>query len=326
MKIVILDDYQDAVRRLDCFAKMKGHDVTVFNDTVKEIDILVKRMKTADAAVLIRERTKITDALLKKLPHLRLISQTGNGISHIDLDACTQNGVAVAAGGGSPFATAELAWGLILAAMRNIPLEDRGMREGKWQKTIGQGLRGKTLGIFGYGRIGKEVALVGKTFGMQVLAWGREGSLERARADGFEVASGKRDLFEKSDVLSLHIKLTPETKGIVSAHDLSQMKPTSLRVNTSRAPLIEEGALASALRAGRPGSAAVDIYEEEPVLGGDYPLLQMKNTVCTPHLGYVEWSTYEEFFGAAFERVAAFAAGRPAGIKNPGALAGRPPA
>lgn len=307
MKIVIPDDYQDVVRTLDCFQKLAGHEVRIYTDTVKTIDALEERFADADALVLIRERTHITEELLARLPKLKLIAQTGRGVAHIDMAACARRGVTVTTGGGSPYATAELTWGLILAALRRIPQEAARLRSGLWQGSIGVGLRGRTLGVFGYGSIGAVVAGYGRAFGMQVLVWGREGSLTRARADGFAVAADKAELFAQSDVLSLHIKLSAETRDIVTAADLALMKPTALLVNTSRAGLIEPGALEAALRAGRPGLAAVDVYEEEPVLDAAHPLLALDNALCTPHLGYVERDNYETYFGEAFEQVAAFA-------------------
>jgi D-3-phosphoglycerate dehydrogenase / 2-oxoglutarate reductase len=318
MKIVIPDDYQDAVRSLDCFATLSGHEVTIYNDTVKDDDSLVKRFAEADVLVLIRERTAISEALLERLPKLRLISQTGRGTPHIDLEACTRHDVAVAVGGGSPQAPAELTWALVLAAMRHIPREVARFKEGTWQTTLGTGLRGRTLGIYGYGRIGSVVAGYGQAFGMRVLVWGREGSLRRASEAGFETAASKDDLFEQSDVLSLHLKLSAETRGILTPDDLAKMKQTSLLVNTSRAELIEPGALEVALKAGRPGFAAVDVYEEEPVK--DHPLLHLDNAICTPHLGYVEKDSYEMYFGAAFDEILAFEAGNPEHIINPEAL------
>ncbi len=320
MKVVILDDYQDAVRNLACFSKLDGHEVAVYNDTAKSIYSLAGRLKGAEAVVLIRERTPVTEALLERLPSLRLISQTARGVAHVDLEACTRRGVAVAANGGSPHSTAELTWGLIHSAARHIPRDVQALREGRWQTTIGRTLRGMTLGVYAYGKIGSRVAQVGRAFGMEVLAWGREGSAERAKADGFEMAPSREALFESADVLCLHLRLNAETRGLITAADLARMKTSALLVNTSRAGLIEEGALLAALRAGRPGAAAVDVYEEEPVLGGDNPLLQMDNVVCTPHLGYVSIENYEDYFGGAFDRVNAFAEGNPIDILNPEAL------
>lgn len=285
MHIVIPDDYQDCVRELDCFQRLKGHRVTVYNDTVRDLDSLVERFSDAEALVLIRERTPITEALLERLPKLRLISQTGKGIAHVDLDACTRRGVAVATGIGAPYAAAELTWGLVLAAMRHIPDQVAAMRAGRWQTRLGTGLRGRTLGVFGYGKIGALVAGYGRAFGMNVLAWGREGSLERAAAAGIDTAESQEDLFARADVLCLHLGLNPGTRGIVRAEHLALMKPTALLVNTARAELIEADALVNALRAGRPGMAAVDVYEDEPVR--DHPLLHLDNALCTP-----TWATW----------------------------------
>lgn len=315
MKIVIPDDYQDAIRQLDCFALLKGHDVTIYHDSVTNIETLADRFREADALVLIRERTTISEALLQRLPNLKLISQTGRGYPHIDVVACTRRGIPIAAGGGTSYSTAELTWGLILAATRHIPQEIASMKAGHWQTTLGTGLRGRTLGIFGYGRIGSLIADYGRAFGMKVLVWGREGSLARAQTDGFEIATSQRVLFEQADILTLHIKMTEATHGIVTAADLAAMKPSALLVNTSRAGLIAPGVLEEALRAGHPGSAAVDVYESEPV--ADHPLLHMENVLCTPHIGYVEKDSYESFFGAAFEQVVAFQAGHPINIVNP---------
>lgn len=315
MKIVIPDDYQDAVRTLECFAKLAGHEVTIYRDTVRDLDTLAARFQDADALILIRERTSITESLLARLPKLKLISQTGRGIPHIDVEACTRHGVAVAVGGGSPYATAELTWGLVLAALRHIPQEVAAMKQGRWQSTLGLGLRGRTFGILGYGKIGSVVAGYGRAFGMNVLVWGREGSLTRALADGYAVATSQRDLFERADVVSLHVKLMADTRGIVTAADLAAMKPSALLVNTSRAELIEADALAAAVKAGRPGMAAVDVYEAEPVI--DHPLLHLDNVICTPHLGYVEKDSYEQYFGSAIDQLVAFAAGQPVELVNP---------
>ncbi len=316
MHIFIPDDYQDSVSRLDCFAKLRGHDVTVFNDTVKDMATLEQRFGDADALVLIRERTVIDDELLSRLPRLRLISQTGKGTSHIDVEACTRRGVSVAVGTGSPYAPAELTWALVLAAMRRVPQESSHLRAGGWQHRLGTTVRGRTLGIFGYGKIGSLVAGYGRAFGMNVLVWGREGSQSRARRDDYDIAESQRALFAESDVLSLHVRLDDATRGIVTAADLACMKPDALIVNTSRAELIERGALEAALRAGRPGLAAVDVYEEEPILGAQHPLLAMDNAVCTPHLGYVEKDSYELYFGQAFDNVLAFAEGKARNLVN----------
>ena len=311
MHVVIPDDFQDAVRGLDCFKRLTGHRVTVFHDSVRNLETLAHRFADADALVLIRERTRITDALLKRLPRLRLISQTGRGVAHIDVEACRRQGIAVAVGSGSPVAPAELTWALVMAAMRYIPQEVSALRSGGWQTRLGVALRGRTLGIWGYGRIGALVAGYGRAFGMEVLVHGRQGSLERASTDGFAFTADRGELLETADVLSLHLKLNRATRGLVTAADLGRMKPTSLLVNTSRAELIEKDALVAALRAGRPGFAAVDVYEDEPILGADHPLLALDNVICTPRLGYVEKDSYELYFGDAFDHVVAFAKGKP---------------
>ena len=318
MRIVIPDDYQDAVRNLDCFNKLNGHDVTIYRDSVKDIETLAARFRDAEALVLIRERTAITEPLLALLPGLKLISQTGKGTAHIDVNACTRHGVAVSVGTGSPYAPAELTWGLVLAAMRRIPQEIARMKAGQWQTTLGSGLRGRTLGIFGYGKIGNIVAGYGRAFGMNVLVWGREGSLARARAASLATAESQEALFRDSDVLSLHLRLLEETHSIVTATHLALMKPSALLINTSRAELIAHGALEEALRAGRPGFAAVDVYEDEPVT--DNPLLHLDNVVCTPHLGFVEKDSYELYFAMAFDQLLAFADGNPTNIINPQVL------
>jgi len=316
MKVIISDDYQDCIRNLKCFTRMTNHEVIIHNDTVKEVGAIADRFADAEAVVLIRERTPITEALLEKLPNLRLISQTARGINHIDLDACTRWGVAVAAGGGNKNVTAELTWGLILATLRNIPREVQALKEGYWQTSIGHRLNGKTLGIYAYGGIGNIVAKVGAAFGMNILVWGREGSRERAAADGFEMAVSRETFFKTADIISIHIPLKSNAQGIITATDLNRMKPGALFVNTSRAGLIEEGALLAALKVGRPGFAAVDVYEDEPVLGGNHPLLKIENCLCSPHLGYVSKESFEEYIGGAFDRINAFASGEPIDILN----------
>lgn len=305
MKIVIPDDYQNVVRTLASFSKLDGHEVTVYNDTVTDLDALVERFHAAEALVLIRERTAITEALIERLPNLALISQTGGGAAHVDVDACTRHGVTVMTGTGSPHAAAELTWGLVLATMRHIPQEVENLKVGRWQRTLGTGLRGRTLGIFGYGKIGKLVAGYAQAFGMHVLVWGREGSLERAREAGVATAQSQDDLFAQSDVLSLHLRLNDATSGIVSARHLALMKPEAVLINTSRAGLIEPGALEAALRAGRPGRAGIDVFDHEPLR--EHPMLSLPNLVATPHLGYVEKDSYELYFGDAFDNVLAFA-------------------
>ena len=307
MKIAILDDYQDACRTLDAWTKLAGHDVTVFRDTLKDEDALVARLKDFEALALIRERTRFTASLLERLPKLRALSQTGKAGAHIDLAACNKLGIAVLEGSGSPYATSELTWGLVLAAMRRIPHEVENLKKGGWQQSVGRALRGRTLGIYGFGKIGSVVAGYGRAFGMKVQVWGREGSLERAKAAGFEAAASREALFATSDVLTIHIRLAPETQGMVTGRDLALMKPDAVFVNTSRAELVAPGALAAGLVAGRPGFAAVDVYEEEPVQGAAHPLLALANAICTPHLGYVEKDGYELYFGSAFDNLAAFA-------------------
>ena len=323
MKISILDDYFDTVRTLACFQKLKGHEVTVWNDHVQDTDALAARLKDAECLVLIRERTAIRAPLLERLPRLRLISQR-SVYPHIDVEACTRRGVVVSSSqhAGTPsYAAAELTWALILAAARQLPQQMAALKAGKWQIGVGTTLRAKTLGIFGYGRIGATVAGYGKAFGMNVLAWAREQSLERARADGYTTARSQAELFESCDVVSLHLRLVAATRHIVKAEDLARMRPTAMLVNTSRAPLIEPGALVAALRAGRPGCAAVDVFEDEPMRDPDLPLLQFEQVVATPHIGYVTREEYETQFSDIFDQILAFAAGRPINVVNPPVLA-----
>jgi D-3-phosphoglycerate dehydrogenase len=322
MKITILDDYFDTLRTLPCFRKLDWHQVEVWNDHVQETEALAERLKDTEALVLIRERTKIQAPLLDRLDKLTLISQR-SVYPHIDIAACTRNGVIVSSGqhpGTPSYATAELTWGLILAAMRQIPQQVASLRAGHWQMGVGNTLRDKTLGIYGYGRIGSAVAGYGRAFGMKVLVWAREASLATARADGYITAQTKDAFFEEADIISLHMRLVEATRGIVTAADLSRMKPTALLVNTSRAPLIEPGALVRALRAGRPGMAAVDVYEEEPVLDQHYPLLTMGNVLCTPHIGYVTREEYELQFSEIFDQITAYCAGKPTNVVNPEVL------
>lgn len=324
MKIAILDDYQNVVPALACFSRLAAHSVEVWNDHTKEVGKLASRLRDAEALVLIRERTPIPAALVAQLPRLKIISQNGP-CPHIDVDACTRHGVIVSSGQGSrpSYGTAELTWGLMICAMRRIPQEVAALKAGRWQSSIGSALRGRTLGVYGYGRIGAVVAGYGQAFGMKVLVWGRETTLARARADGVSAAANRQAFFEQCDVVTLHMRLTDETRGIVAAEDLARMKPTALLVNTSRAGLIAPGALERALRAGRPGLAAVDVFEEEPVLKARDPLLKMDNVVCTPHLGYVERDGYENLLGTAFDQVLAYLAGKPVNVLNPEALGKR---
>ncbi|HEU4924180.1 MAG TPA: D-2-hydroxyacid dehydrogenase family protein [Burkholderiales bacterium] len=322
MKVAILDDYHDTLRTLQCFGKLAGHDVKVWTDHVQDTDGLAARLKDAEALILIRERTKIRTPLLERLPKLRLISQR-SVYPHIDIEACTRLGVVVSSNmhpGTPSYSTAEMTWALILAAVREIPQQAAALKDGRWQIGVGTTLRGKTLGVYGYGRIGAVVAGYGRAFGMQVQVWARETTREKARADGYAVAPSKEAFFAECDVITLHMRLVEATRGIVTAADLARMKPTALLVNTSRAPLIEPDALVSALRAGRPGKAAVDVYEEEPVTGGRHPLLAMDNVVCTPHLGYVTRDEYEIQFSDIFDQVVAFAAGGPINVVNPEVL------
>ena len=331
MNIVILDDYQDAVRKLACAAKLDAYPAKVYTNTVKGNGQLSVRLKDADVIVLIRERTHISRQLIEKLPKLKMIAQTGRVGPHLDVNACTERGVVVAEGIGSPTAPAELAWALIMAAMRRIPHYVAHLKHGAWQQAglksasmppnfgMGSLLKGKTLGIWSYGKIGQLVAGYGRAFGMRVVVWGREASRERAQADGFEVANSKAEFFEQSDVLSLHLRLNDDTRNCVLLDDLSRMKSTALIVNTSRAELIEPEALIAALNRGRPGLAAIDVFESEPILQG-HALLRLENCICTPHIGYVEQDSYEMYFGSAFDNVVNFIKGTPTNIVNPGAL------
>ena len=322
MKIAILDDYQDTLRTLDCFTKLSDHEVKIWTDHVQDVDTLALRLRDAEALVLIRERTEIRSPLLHRLGKLRLISQR-SVYPHIDIEACTQLGVIVSSSQhpGSPsYATAELTWALILAAARQIPQQMSALKAGKWQVGVGNTLRGKTLGIYGYGRIGSVVAGYGKAFGMKVLVWAREGSLNRARGDGYAVAPSKEAFFSECDVISLHMRLVEATRGIVTGDDLGRMKPTALLVNTSRAALIAPGALIAALTIGRPGMAAVDVYEEEPLIDTRHPLFALDNVVCTPHLGYVTRDEYEVQFSEIFDQIVAYAAGKPINVVNPQVL------
>ncbi len=318
MKISILDDYHDTIRTLPCFAKLKGHDVTIWNDHVQDVDKLSERLADTEALVLIRERTQIRAPLLERLKKLRLISQR-SVYPHIDVDACTRLGIILSSSQhpGTPSrATSEFTWALILAAARQIPQQAAALKAGTWQIGVGTTLEGKTLGIYGYGRIGAVVASYGRAFGMNVIVWARPATLEKARADGYTTAPSKQAFFAQSDVITLHMRLVDATRHIVTADDLARMKPTALLVNTSRAPLIAPGALVEALRKGRPGFAAVDVYEQEPVRDPDYPLLKMPNVICTPHLGYVTREEYETQFTEIFDQITAYAGGAPTNVIN----------
>jgi D-3-phosphoglycerate dehydrogenase len=325
MRVSILDDYFDTLRTLDCFGLLAGHDVTVWNDHVQDVDALARRLADTEALVLIRERTTIGAELLDRLPGLRLISQR-SVYPHIDVDACTRLGIVVSSDlhqGAPSFATAELTWGLVLAAMRRIPQQMASLRAGGWQESVGNSLGGRTLGLFGYGRIARVVASYARVFDMPVLVWARPESRARAADDGLEVAASKDVLFERSDVLSVHLRLVPATRGIVTADDLARMRPSSLFVNTSRAGLVERGALAAAVGAGRPGMAAVDVFDEEPLRDVDDPLLQLDSVVCTPHIGYVTRDEWELQFTDIFGQIVTFAAGSPSNVVNPEVLARR---
>ncbi len=331
MNIVILDDYQDAVRKLQCSAKLDPYPAKVYTNTVKGIGQLSVRLRDADAIVLIRERTQMSRQLIEKLPRLKLISQTGRAGSHIDIEACTERGIVVTEGTSSSVSTAELTWALVMAAMRRLPHYISTLKHGAWQQSgmksasmppnfgVGMVLKGKTLGIWGYGRIGKQVAAYGKAFGMDVLVWGSDASRHQALADGYQAASSKDDFFATCDVLSVHLRLNEQTQSIISLEDLSRMKPTALFVNTSRAELVTPDALIAALNRGRPGMAAVDVFESEPILQG-HALLRLENCVCTPHIGYVEQDNYEQLFGSAFDNVVNFIEGNPTNVVNPAAL------
>jgi D-3-phosphoglycerate dehydrogenase len=316
MHIVISDDYQDCIRQLTCFQKLKSHTVNIYNDTVSTTDALVERYQDADAIVLIRERTVITKELLERLPKLKVISQTGKMASHVDLEACKAKGIVVMDGRGSGAATAELNMLLILAALRRLLEEVTRFKNGQWQGYLGDQLSGKLLGVYGFGRIGKQVCHLGKAFGAKPLVWGRETSLKKAQEDGFAVATSKEEFFSTSDIVCLQLRLNEETRHIVTAQDLDLMKPTSLLINASRAELIESGALEAGLIKGHPAYAAVDTYESEPVLGADHPLLHLPNCLCTPHIGFVERDNYEAYFGIAFDNINAYAAGSPQNSVN----------
>ena len=327
MRVSILDDYFDTLRTLECFRILDGHDVTVWNDHVQDVDALSERLADTEALVLIRERTTVDAALLERLPHLRLISQR-SVFPHIDVEACTRLGIVVSSDlhrDAPSFATAELTWGLVLAAVRRIPQQMASLRAGGWQESVGSSLGGKTLGLFGYGRIGRVMAGYARAFDMPVLVWARPDSRTRAGDDGLEVAASKESLFERSDVLSIHLRLVAATRGIVTAGDLARMHPSSLFVNTSRAGLVERGALAAAVATGRPGMAAVDVYDEEPLRDVDDPLLRLDTVVCTPHIGYVTLDEWELQFSDIFEQIVAFAAGSPVNVVNPDVLDRRRP-
>lgn len=316
MRIAVVEDYGNVFRRSAAFERLAGHEVSVHTEPETDLASLAAKLESAEIVVLTQQRTRFPRTLIENLPRLRFISQTGRNTGHLDLAACRERGIVVSAiGGGQPHATAELTWGLAIAALRHIPYESQRLREGHWQSTVGVRLYGSTLGIYAYGRIGKLVARVGAAFGMRVVCWGREGSLARAREDGYEAAASREQFFAEADVLSLHIPLRDEsTRGIVKAHDLALMKPTAVLVNTSRAGIVEEGALAAALRAGRPGYAGVDVFDHEPVVGASDPLVKLPNAVCTPHLGYATRETLEHHYDDAVDQILAYIAGAPINV------------
>jgi D-3-phosphoglycerate dehydrogenase len=323
MNIAVIHDYADVFRTTLAYSRLKEHEVSIYTDPEKDPIRLSGQIGEAEALVLTQQRVVLGRDVIERLPKLRFISQTGRNVSHLDVEACTERHIVVSAGGASsgPYsAVAELTWGLIIASLRHIPYEAQRLKQGYWQNTVGSHLYGLTLGVYSFGHIGSAVARVGRAFGMNVVCWGRESSTERARAEGFAIAGSREEIFENADVLSLHIVLNKETRGIVTAADLARMKPTALLVNTSRAPIIAEGALVAALEKGRPGFAAVDVFEDEPVVGADHPLLRMPNALCTPHLGYAERESYERLYNIAVDQLLAFAAGKPIDVVNPKAI------
>jgi D-3-phosphoglycerate dehydrogenase len=326
MKISVVHDYADVFRATQAYRRLKDHQVLVYSDAYNDPARVVEQVTGCDAVLLTQQRVPFPRRVIEQLPDLKFVCQTGPNASHLDVAACTEHGIVVSIGHHSGAAmerdgfsnTAELVWGLIIASLRHLPYEIERLKQGHWHSTVGTRLFGRTLGIYAFGHIGGAVARVGRAFGMRVLCWGREGSIARAKAEGFEIAASREAFFESADVLSLH--LPGSVRGIVTAEDLGRMKPSALLVNTSRAAIIAEGALAVALRAGRPGFAAVDVYEEEPVLGGNCPLLRMKNALCTPHLGYAERTSYEDMYATAADQLLAFAAGRPTDVMDPDVL------
>jgi D-3-phosphoglycerate dehydrogenase / 2-oxoglutarate reductase len=322
MKIAVMDDYQDAFKKMRCYAKLQGHEVVSYNTSEKDPVKFGQRAQGCEVVVLTQQRSFLPRPFIDNLPaSVKLLAQTGRNVPHIDAAACTERGIVISAsGGGNSSPTVELTWALILASVRNLPTEVNNMQAGRWQTTAGIGLQGKTLGVYAYGKIGSSVAKVGKAFGMKVICWGRDGSTAIARADGFEVAASREAFFSESDVVSIHLPLNKETRGLITGADLALMKPSARLVNSSRAPIIAEGALVEALKKGRPGFAAVDVYESEPVLNREHPLVNMPNVICTPHLGYVTWETYELYYAAVVDNILAYAAGTPTHVANPGVL------
>ena len=328
MKIAVIHDYADVLRGTRAYSRLQGHEVIIHTDAYTDPERVIAQAAGCDALVLTQQRVPLTRQIIERLPGLRFISQTGRNTNHLDVPACTEQGIVVSAGGssggGSPYSTtAELTWGLILASLRHLPYEVERLKHGHWHTTVGTRLFGRTLGVYAFGHIGAAVARVGQAFGMHVVCWGREGSTARAKAEGFEIAASREAFFEHADVLSLHLPGNRETRGIITADDLARMQPTALLVNTSRAPIIAAGALVAALRNGRPGFAAVDVYEEEPVVDAQHPLLQMPNALCAPHLGYAERDSYEALYALAVDQLLAFAAGKPINVANPEAVGKR---
>jgi D-3-phosphoglycerate dehydrogenase len=320
--VAIPDDYHGVVHKLNCLAKLSGHEVRIFRDTAPTSGRLIANLQEAEIVVPIRERTRFTREIIERLPQLKAFSQTGRSTHHIDVAACTGRGIVVSCGtNASPHTVAEHTWALILSSLRRLPAETAMMKRGEFRQSFSSALHGRTLGIFGLGKIGKLVAATGVSFGMRVLVWGRDASQAAAKAAGYDAAASRRDFFEQADVLVLMVRLSSATRGIVTAEDLAQMKPTALLVNTARAELVAPGALAGALRKGRPGRAAVDVYENEPVLNGDHPLLELDNALCTPHTAWLEQDTYEMYFGEAFDNILAFIGGSPVNVVNPEVLA-----
>lgn len=325
MKIAVLDDYQDAFRSCASYSRLADHEITVFRDTEKDASKHAQRLAPFDAIVLTQQRSQLRRAVIERLPRLRLVAQTGGHTGHLDIDACTEHGIVISSGPNNvSHSTIELTWALILASLRRLPQEVENMKRGAWQAaSIGCEMHGLRLGVYGLGKIGSQVAQIGVAFGMQVSCWGREATLAKARAAGYEVPASRASFFEQADVLSLHVRYGEQTRGIVSAADLARMKPNALLVNTGRAGLIEDGALVAALKRGRPGYAAVDVYEDEPVTGGDHPLLTLSNAICTPHLGYAVAKGFEFHYKHVVDNLLAYAAGNPANVLNPAALASR---
>lgn len=320
MKITILDDYQNAIENLKCFELLKGQNVQILHNTEKDLDKLASLISESEILVLARERTEINEELLSKLPNLKLISQTGKISKHLDIIACSKHKVAVAEGIGSPIAPAELAWALLMNTVRQIPQSIEGMKKGNWQINIGSTIYGKTIGIWGYGKIGQRIAQYAKVFGAKVLIWGSENSRKKSIEDGFEQAETKAYFFKNSDIITLHLRLKDVTNGCVKESDLQNMKENAVLINTARAELIEKDALLNVLKSGKNIFVGVDVYENEPIYDTNYEMLKMNNVVCTPHLGYVEKNGYEIYFGKAFENVLNYINGNPTNIANPETL------